>query len=95
LFFTFQSRMMFHMAGAHHNETVLSCFDSGPLLDVNQVALQLNVPPRFVRRLIAEGRIEYVKVGRYVRFRPEQVEAFLNEGLRPMPSRRALLRTSA
>ena len=37
------------------------------LLDVKQVAIRLGTKPRFVRRLIAERRIEFHKVGRYVR----------------------------
>lgn len=53
------------------------------LLDVDQVARRLNVPERFVRRLIAEGRIPYIKVGHYVRFQPEQVQAFVDAGARP------------
>jgi excisionase family DNA binding protein len=38
-----------------------------PLLDVDQAGELLGTGPRFVRRLIAERRIRYVKVGRHVR----------------------------
>ncbi len=34
------------------------------LLDVEQAAIRLGTKPRFVRRLIAERRIEFHKVGR-------------------------------
>jgi hypothetical protein len=36
-----------------------------------------------VRRLVAERRIPYVKVGRYVRFRPEDVEAWRDGNVHP------------
>jgi excisionase family DNA binding protein len=38
-----------------------------PLLDVDEAGELLGTGPRFVRRLIAERRIRYVKVGRHVR----------------------------
>jgi excisionase family DNA binding protein len=40
---------------------------AAPLLDVNEVARRLGTEPRFVRRLIAERRIEFHKLGRHVR----------------------------
>ena len=47
------------------------------LLSVEQAAERLGTSVRFVRRLIAERRIAYVKVGRYVRLDPTDVEAFI------------------
>lgn len=44
----------------------------GRLLAVDQVAELLGTGERFVRRLIAERRITYVRVGRHVRI-PETV----------------------
>jgi excisionase family DNA binding protein len=38
-----------------------------PLLDVDEAGELLGTGPRFIRRLIAERRIRYVKVGRHVR----------------------------
>ena len=38
-----------------------------PLLTVDQVAERLGTPTRFVRRLIAQRRIGFCRVGRYVR----------------------------
>ena len=46
---------------------------AGPLLAINEVAERLNVTPRFVRRLIAERRIRYFKIGRHVRLAEEDV----------------------
>jgi excisionase family DNA binding protein len=46
----------------------------GPLLAIDEVADRLNVTPRFVRRLIAERRIRYFKLGRHVRLAEEDVD---------------------
>ena len=50
------------------------------LLTVEQVASRMNCKPRFVRRLIAERRIEFVKVGRYVRISEAALAAFIKAG---------------
>jgi excisionase family DNA binding protein len=50
------------------------------LLDVNQVAARLGTKPRFVRRLIAERRIEFHKVGRYVRISEPALSQFIKAG---------------
>jgi excisionase family DNA binding protein len=47
------------------------------LLSVEQAAERLGTSVRFVRRLVAERRIAYVKVGRHVRLDPTDVEAFI------------------
>jgi excisionase family DNA binding protein len=47
------------------------------LLTVEEAAERLGTSVRFVRRLIAERRIAYVKLGRYVRLDPADVEAFI------------------
>jgi excisionase family DNA binding protein len=47
------------------------------LLSVEEAAERLGTSVRFVRRLIAERRIAYVKVGRHVRLDPADVEAFI------------------
>jgi excisionase family DNA binding protein len=49
-------------------------------LDVKQVAIRLGTKPRFVRRLIAERRIEFHKVGRYVRISESALCDFINAG---------------
>ena len=50
------------------------------LLTIEEVADRLNVGVRFVRRLVAERRIVFHKVGRYVRFHPADVEALIEAG---------------
>ena len=51
----------------------------GALLDVTQVAERLCVSTRFVRRLVDERRIPFCKLGKFVRFDPREVEAWINE----------------
>ncbi len=56
------------------------------LLTVEQAAERLNTSPRFVRRLIAERRIEFVKVGRQVRIGESALANFIDAGrVQPMP----------
>ena len=47
------------------------------LLTVEQAAERLNTKPRFVRRLIAERRIEFHKVGRHVRISEPALAEFI------------------
>lgn len=49
------------------------------LMDIPTVADRLGVTPRFVRRLVAERRIPYYKVGHYVRFERAEVDEWLRE----------------
>lgn len=49
----------------------------GVLLNVDQVAERLGTPTRFVRRLIAERRIGFCRIGRYVRITDSDVAAFI------------------
>jgi excisionase family DNA binding protein len=51
-----------------------------PLLSVEQAAERLGTSVRFVRRLIAERRIAYVKLGRHVRIGTGDLEAFIAAG---------------
>ena len=45
--------------------------------DVEALAEHLGVSARFVRRLVEERRVPYLKVGRFVRFDPIEVERWL------------------
>jgi excisionase family DNA binding protein len=53
------------------------------MLTVEQVAVRLNTKPRFVRRLIAERRIEFHKLGRYVRISEPALAEFIKAGRVP------------
>jgi excisionase family DNA binding protein len=48
------------------------------LLDVDEVADSLGVTNRFVRRLVAERRIPFVKVGKFVRFDPVEISQWID-----------------
>jgi excisionase family DNA binding protein len=50
------------------------------LLTVDQAAQRLNVSPRFVRRLISERRVAFVRLGRHVRLATEDLDAFVAAG---------------
>jgi excisionase family DNA binding protein len=50
------------------------------LLTVEQAAERLSTKPRFVRRLIAERRIEFHKVGRHVRISETALAEFIEAG---------------
>jgi excisionase family DNA binding protein len=57
---------------------------SGPthdLLTVDQAAERLGTPVRFVRRLVAERRVRFYKVGRYVRFAAQDLDEFVAAGM--------------
>jgi excisionase family DNA binding protein len=59
------------------------------LLDVEGLARRLGVSVRFVRRLVEERRIPYVKVGRFVRFDPVAVERWIDGArMEPIPPSR-------
>jgi excisionase family DNA binding protein len=53
------------------------------LLSVEAAAERLDTTPRFVRRLIAERRIEYHKVGRHVRISESALAEFIDAGKVP------------
>lgn len=50
------------------------------LLDVAHAASYLTVSERFVRRLVAERRVPYVKLGKFVRFHRTDLDAFVAQG---------------
>ena len=53
-----------------------------PLLDLPTVAERLGVNQRHVRRLVAEGRIPYLKWGRLLRFEPDELDGWLDRARR-------------
>jgi excisionase family DNA binding protein len=72
----------------HHREapaygvdkSVTHPVDTSPLLTVDQVAERLGTPTRFVRRLIAQRRIGFCRVGRYVRIGANDLADFIEAG---------------
>jgi len=49
------------------------------LLDLEEVARRLSTSPRHIRRMVFERRIPFVKVGRFVRFVPDDLARWLDE----------------
>ena len=59
------------------------------LLTVEQAAERLNTKPRFIRRLIAERRIEFHRVGLHVRISERALAEFIESGrIAPVTSAR-------
>ncbi|MDQ6946465.1 MAG: helix-turn-helix domain-containing protein [Actinomycetota bacterium] len=54
--------------------------EGNALLDVTGAAAYLGVTDAFVRRLVLEKRVRYFKVGKFVRFRPVDLDAFVEAG---------------
>lgn len=50
------------------------------LLTVGEAAERLGTSPRFIRRLIAERRIAYTRLGRHVRIAGVDLDAFIAAG---------------
>ncbi len=50
------------------------------LLSVEEAAERLGTSPRFIRRLIAERRIAFAKIGRHVRLDTTDIDAFVAAG---------------
>lgn len=51
--------------------------DPAALLNADQVAARLGCKIRLVRKLQAERQIPFVKVGRLTRYRPSDVESYI------------------
>lgn len=49
------------------------------LLSVNQAAKVLGISPKTVRHMVLTGRIEYVKLGARVLFRPEKLREMIEK----------------
>ncbi len=47
------------------------------LWDVAALAHRLGVTERFVRRLVAERRVPFYKIGKFIRFEPDRIDAWL------------------
>jgi len=56
------------------------------LLTIDQLAERLGVSIRHIRRLVAERRVPYLKVGWLVRFDPAEIAAWLDGSRHPQRS---------
>ncbi|MGQ0844383.1 MAG: excisionase family DNA-binding protein [Sporichthyaceae bacterium] len=53
---------------------------SSTLLTVEEAAERLNTKTRFIRRLIAERRIAFTRLGRHVRIASADLDEFVSRG---------------
>ena len=58
-------------------------------LTIEAAAERLGVTPRMVRRLVNERRIGFVRVGKFIRRRPDDVDVYLEQHFEPPLDRRA------
>jgi len=54
--------------------------EGAALLPIDEAAARLGTTARFLRRLVAERRIPYFKIGRHVRFRVADLDSFIAAG---------------
>jgi excisionase family DNA binding protein len=65
------------------SERIRSAAVAEQLPSVEATAKRLDTKPRFIRRLIAERRIEFVRVGRHVRISESVLAEFIEAGRVP------------
>ncbi len=63
-----------------HRTTEQQSPPTDPLLTVAQAGEYLGTGERFIRRLITERRISYIKVGKYVRLERSALDALVDAG---------------
>jgi excisionase family DNA binding protein len=56
------------------------------LLTVEEAAERLGTSVRFIRRLRAERRLPFIKIGRHLRVDSGDLEAFVSAGREELPS---------
>lgn len=59
--------------------------ESAALMDIKALAERLGVTERFVRRLVEDNRVTYLKIGKFVRFHPNDIDEWL--GTKRVPQR--------
>lgn len=55
-------------------------FESSKLLTIGEAAERMHMSQRYVRRLVAERRIAFHRMGRCVRLAPADVDAYIESG---------------
>lgn len=48
-----------------------------PLWDTKQLAEHLGMSPRYIGQLVKESRIPFTRLGRSLRFQPDEINAWL------------------
>lgn len=61
---------------------------TSPLLDANEAARMLRVPPRWLLAQARDGRVPHQRLGRYVRFDPDELIRWVEQNrIDPGPPR--------
>lgn len=68
-----------------HSGTGYSSTTTAPLLRVNEVAQLLSIGRRTVYTLVAAGELPAVRVGERLRFRPREIDAYLERNREAAP----------
>lgn len=73
------SRAMGGALGPGHRESSSGgmAMVKGQLLTIDEMAERLNVSVRFVRRLVDERRVPYLKIGKFIRFAEDDLETWM------------------
>jgi len=48
-----------------------------PLMDIGDLAASLKVKESYIRRLIHERRIPFHKIGKFIRFNPDEIDTWV------------------
>jgi excisionase family DNA binding protein len=75
-------RDSFSVPDNRRSHTNMTERQANELLDIVGAAGYLDVPVTYVRRLVLEKRVTYHKVGKYVRFRPTDLDALVDRRAR-------------
>jgi len=57
-----------------------SCAERRSLVDAREVARLFSVPPSWVLQRARENRLPHIRIGKYLRFDPDEVRAYLDQG---------------
>jgi excisionase family DNA binding protein len=71
------------MTRPHRAQAAAHVSPRDELLTVGQAGEYLGTGERFIRRLVAERRISYVKIGKFVRLQRSALDAFIEAGRIP------------
>lgn len=67
------------MTSTRESHSPLDGQGRGLLLDISGLAVHLGVTERFVRRLVEERRVPFHKIGKFVRFHPDDIDAWVSK----------------
>jgi excisionase family DNA binding protein len=71
------------MTRPHQGQVGAGVYPRDELLTIGQAAEYLGTGERFIRRLVAERRVPYVKIGKFVRLQRSALDDFIEAGRVP------------